>query len=334
MSTLRDVATRAGVSVATASRVANGADRVRPETRARVELAMRDLLYIPPRKEAPTGVIGLLVPELSNPVFPALAQAMESRATALGLATILCNTDGSPAAEAEYVHMLLERRVEGMIFISSEIADLDADHTHYARLLGEGARLVFVNGAAAELDAPAVGVDERVAGQLATQHLLGLGHRRIAFAAGPEHYLPTREKDAGRRAALAEAGIDPDGLVAFSAFDVEGGREALRELLDRPGERPTAVICSSDLMAIGVLQEAVVLGLRVPEELSVVGFDGIEASTWTQPPLTTVEQPIGEIAKTAVDALQELIENPGRSLPNFVFRPQLKVRGSTAPPPG
>jgi DNA-binding LacI/PurR family transcriptional regulator len=333
MSTLRDVARRAGVSVATASRVANRADRVRPETRERVERAMRDLLYVPPHKEAPTGVIGLLVPELSNPVFPALAQAMESRATALGLATILCTTDGSPAAEAGYVHMLLERRVEGMIFISSEIADLHADHTHYARLLGEGARLVFVNGAAADLDAPAVGVDERVAGQLATQHLLALGHRRIAFSAGPEHYLPTREKDAGRRAAHAGAGIDPDGLIAFSAFTVEGGRGALRELLGRDGDRPTAVICSSDLMAIGVLQEAALLGLQVPGELSVVGFDGIEASTWTQPPLTTVEQPIGEIAETAVNALQELIENPGRSLPNFVFRPQLKVRGSTAPPP-
>jgi DNA-binding LacI/PurR family transcriptional regulator len=333
MSTLRDVARRAGVSVATASRVANGADRVRPETRERVERAMRDLLYVPPRKEAPTGVIGLLVPELSNPVFPALAQAMESRATALGLATILCNTDGSPAAEAEYVHMLLERRVEGMIFISSEIADLDADHTHYARLLGEGARLVFVNGAAADVDAPAVGVDERVAGQLATQHLLGLGHRRIAFAAGPAHYLPTREKDAGRRTALAAAGIDLDGLVAFSSFDVEGGRRALAELLALHGERPTAVICSSDLMAIGVLQEAAARGIRVPNELSVVGFDGIDASTWTQPPLTTVEQPIGEIAETAVNALQELIANPGRSLPNFVFRPQLRVRGSTGPPP-
>lgn len=333
MSTLRDVAKRAGVSVATASRVANGADRVRAETRDRVERAMRDLLYVPPRKEPQAGVIGLLVPELSNPVFPALAQAMESRATALGLATILCNTDGSPAAEAEYVHMLLERRVEGMIFISSEIADLHADHTHYARLLGEGARLVFVNGAAAGLDAPAVGVDERVAGQLATQHLLALGHRRVAFAAGPEHYLPTREKDAGRRAALADAGIDPDGAVAFSDFSVEGGRRALRELLEANGDRPTAVICSSDLMAIGVLQEAAARGIRVPEELSVVGFDGIDASTWTQPPLTTVEQPIGDIAETAVNALQELIENPGRSLPNFVFRPQLRVRGSTAPPP-
>ena len=333
MSTLREVARRAGVSVATASRVASGGDRVRPETRDRVERAMRELLYVAPGKAPQAGVIGLLVPELSNPVFPALAQAMESRATALGLATILCNTDGSPTAEAEYVHMLLERRVEGMIFISSEIADLEADHRHYARLLREGARLVFVNGTAAEVDAPAVGVDERVAGQLATQHLVTLGHRRIGFAAGPEHYVPTREKDAGRRAALAAAGIDPDGLVAFGDFSVEGGRRALGELLARDGERPTAVICSSDLMAIGALQEATERGIRVPDELSIVGFDGIDASAWTQPPLTTVEQPIGEIAETAVNALQELIENPGRSLPNFVFRPQLRVRGSTAPPP-
>jgi DNA-binding LacI/PurR family transcriptional regulator len=330
MSTLRDVARRAGVSVATASRVANGADRVRPETRDRVERAMRELLYVPPRREAPTGVIGLLVPELSNPVFPALAQAMESRAAALGLATILCNTDGSPAAEAEYVHMLLERRVEGMIFISSEIADLQADHTHYARLLGEGARLVFVNGAAAELDAPAVGVDERVAGQLATQHLLELGHGRIGFVAGPEHYLPTREKDAGRRAALAAAGLEADGPVVYTDFSVEGGRRALHELAAMDGGRPGAVFCSSDLMAIGALAEASALGLRVPEDVSVVGFDGIEAGSWTVPQLTTIEQPIGEIAATAVEALRTRINDPSRELPHYVFRPKLLARGSTA----
>src|SRR5919108_4825872 len=128
MASLREVALRAGVSLATASRVASGAPSVRPETRERVELAMRELLYVPPRRPAVAGVIGLLVPEFSNPVFPALAQAMEVRATALGLASILCNTEGSPATENEYVHMLLERRVAGMIFISCEIADLEADH--------------------------------------------------------------------------------------------------------------------------------------------------------------------------------------------------------------
>jgi DNA-binding LacI/PurR family transcriptional regulator len=330
---LRDVAELAGVSLATASRVASGAGGVRLETRTRVEQAMRELLYVPRRNGAAAGAIGLLVPELGNPIFPALAQAMEARATALGLACILCNTRESATAEAGYVHMLLERGVDGMIFISSEVADLDADHSHYARLLREGARLVFVNGSSDRLDIPSVGVDERAAGLLATQHLVELGHRRIGFVAGPAHFLPTREKAAGRLAALAGAGIEQDGLVAHGEFGVEGGREALRELLGRPArERPTGVICSSDLMAIGALQEASARGVRVPEKLSIVGFDGIEATCWTQPPLTTLEQPIFEIARTAVNALHALGEDPSRPLPSYVFRPRLRAGGSTAPP--
>src|SRR5919197_3908630 len=146
MASLRDVARQAGVSVATASRVVSGFDNVRAETRERVERAMRDLLYVPPGRPKQTGAIGLLIPELANPIFPAFAQAMETQATKAGLATILCNIRGSTVAETEYVQMLLERRVEGMIFISSEAADLLADHTHYARLLSQGARLVFLNG--------------------------------------------------------------------------------------------------------------------------------------------------------------------------------------------
>ena len=293
---------------------------------------MRELLYLPPGRSAATGVIGLLLPELANPVFHELAQAIETRAAANGLASIVCNTGGSPTAEAEYVRMLLERNVDGMIFISCELAHLDADHSHYAALVGKGARLVFVNGALDSFAVPAVGVDERSAGYLATEHLIGLGHTRIGFVAGPAGYLPTREKQAGRSAALAAAGLG-DGLVAHAGFNVEGGRTALRELLDRaPRKRPTAVICSNDLMAIGAMLEAAAHGLEVPGDLSVVGFDGIEASRWTQPPLTTVEQPIRDIAETAVDALQSLIQNPDRPLPNFVFRPRLRLGASTAAP--
>ena len=123
MATLRDVARRAGVSVATASRVVSGGANVRAETRERVERAMRELLYVPPGRSAATGVIGLLVPELANPIFPALAQAIETRAAAAGLASILCNTPGAPNREVDYVHMLLDRRVDGMIFISCEMTE-------------------------------------------------------------------------------------------------------------------------------------------------------------------------------------------------------------------
>lgn len=327
---LRAVAARAGVSLSTAARVASGSASVRPETRRRVEEAMRELLYVPAEPASPTRTVGLLIPSLENPIFPALAQAIEGRATAAGFAVILCSTAATARQETEYAHMLLERRVDAMIFISCEMTDLRGDHAHYARLIAEGARLLFVNGAIDTLAVPSVGVDEWAAGRIATQHLLDLGHRRIAFAAGPEHYMPTREKAAGMRTALELAGVE-EGRVVHTEFTVEGGARALRELAEGPGGPPTGVICSNDLMAIGVMREALRLGLRVPEDLSVVGFDGIEACEWTRPPITTVEQPVEDIAEATVAALGSLVEGSGR-LPHASFPPRLRVRRSTAPP--
>ena len=331
MASLRDVARRAGVSVATASRVANGNPAVRPDTRERVERAMRELLYVPDTPRADTGLIGVLVPELANPIFPALAEAIETRAAPRGLASILCNTTSAAFREIDYVHMLLDRGVEGMIFISCEMTNLRGEHRHYERLVEEGARIVFVNGATNALDVPSVGIDERAAGELATQHLISLGHTRIGFVAGPEHYLPTQLKAAGRATALAAAGIRDDFLVAYADFGLEGGGCALAELLERP-DPPTGVICSSDVMAIGVVHEAARRGLRVPDDLSVVGFDGIEATQWSVPELTTIEQPIDLIAERAVDTLQRLIASPGDHHPNSYYRPTLRVRASTAAP--
>jgi len=333
MSSLRDVAERAGVSVATTWRVVHGMDSVRPDTRDRVERAMRELLYVPQTRPEATGAIGLLLPEFANPVFAALAQAMETHATNEGFATILCNTAGSALREVDYVHMLLERRVDGMIFICAEVTDVRSEHDHYGQLIERGARLVFVNGASESLEVPAVGVDERAAGRIATEHLLELGHRRVGFVAGDAYALPTREKMIGREDAMRAAGVEPNGYVAHGAFTVEGGRRVFRELFEaHPGEPPTGVMCSNDLMAIGVLQEAAALGLRVPEDLSVVGFDGIEATEWTQPALTTIEQPIDVIAKTAIAALNTQIDNPGQVPANYVFRPRLKPGGTTSPP--
>jgi DNA-binding LacI/PurR family transcriptional regulator len=331
MTSLRDVAQRAGVSLATASRVASGSLAVRPETRERVEEAMRELLYVPPGRKPATGAIGLLIPELSNPIFPAIAQAMEARATEAGLATILCNTASAAFREADYVHMLLDRRVDGMIFISCEMTHLAGAHEHYDRLVDEGARLVFVNGALDGLDVPCVSVDERHAGYIATQHLISLGHERIGFVAGPADYLPTREKAAGRAEALRQAGLT-DGLISHGDFSFEGGRRALCTLL--AGGDPTAVICSSDVIALGVVQEARAAGLRVPEDLSVVGFDGIDAASWVDPPLTTVEQPIKAIAATAVDLLRSVIAEPTTFRPRVLLQPKLRVGSSTAPAPG
>jgi DNA-binding LacI/PurR family transcriptional regulator len=317
--------------VATASRVARGSVAVKDGTRERVERSMRELLYVPPGRIPATGVIGLLLPNFENPIFPTIAQALQARTAASGYASILCTTESAAFREVEYVHMLLDRKVEGMIFVSCEMTNLSGEHDHYARLLDDGARIVFVNGALNRLDIPSVGVDERSSAELAARHLLDLGHTRIAFASGPEHYLPAREKEAGWRGVMAMRGVPADGQIAHEDFTVEGGLRAGRTLLAME-PRPTGIICSNDLMAIGVLQAAAEEGIDVPGELSVVGFDGIEASSWTNPPLTTIEQPIDEIAQTAVDTLRTLIEDP-KALPNSYFRPRLRVRSSTGPAP-
>ena len=334
MASLREVASHAGVSVATAWRVATGTEGVRPALRERVERSMRELLYVLPSQRPETGVIGLLIPQLSNPVFPAIAAAMETRASAMGVVSILCNTAGSADREAEYVHMLLKRQVDGMVFIAGESSDLRSDHAHYRRLLDEGARLVFVNSVADDLGAPSVGVDPHDAGRQATQHLIDLGHERIGYVAGPAHYTGTREQGAGRRDALVAAALDPDAHVSHDAddFSFEAGARGITRLLDGRGPKPSGVICNNDLMAVGVLHELAARRMQVPVDMSVVGFDGIDFTSWTRPSLTTMEQPIDDIASTAIDALQTMISEPGRTLPRSSFRARLRVGGSSAAP--
>jgi DNA-binding LacI/PurR family transcriptional regulator len=330
---MREVARQAGVSLATVSRVLSGSAPVRPHTRERVERALRETLYVAPGNRIRTGVIGLLVPDLENPIFPELAQALETIAAEAGFSTILCNTTPSALEEDAYVHMLIERGVDGMVFISSQLTNPAADHAHYFRALQEGARVVLVNCGHEELAAPSVGVDERAAGDLAATHLLGLGHRRIGFVAGLEHYMPTREKTAGLRDALGRHGIELDpSLITHAEWGFAGGAEGARRLLALGPERPSALLASSDVMAIGALFAAHEAGVRVPDDLSIVGFDGVAVGAYTVPPLTTVAQPTKEIAATTVEALTRLIERPEREVPHSVFRPRLVERGSTAPP--
>jgi DNA-binding LacI/PurR family transcriptional regulator len=330
---MREVARQAGVSVATVSRVLSGSAPVRPDTRARVERALRETLYVAPGIRDRTGVIGLLVPDLENPIFPELAQAFETIAAEAGFSTILCNTTPSALEEDAYVHMLIERAVDGMVFISSQLTNPSADHAHYFRALQEGVRMVLVNCGREDLPVPSVGVDERSAADVAATHLLNLGHRRIGFVAGLEHYMPTREKTAGLRDALErwELPLDP-GLITHAEWGFEGGAAGARRLLALGPRRPTALIASSDVMAIGALFAAHERGLRVPDDLSIVGFDGVAVGAYTTPPLTTVAQPTKEIAATVVEALQRLIDSPEREVPHSVFRPRLVVRASTAPP--
>ncbi|GAA4878033.1 MULTISPECIES: LacI family DNA-binding transcriptional regulator [Saccharopolyspora] len=341
MAGLADIAKAAGVSVSTVSRVLNRRAGIKEDTRQRVLDVLNQLPHTARGLGAlrRTGVVGLLVPELSNPVFPAFAEALESRAAQAGYASLLCNTRAA-MSEKDYVQMLTARGVEGMIFVSPEIANPDSDERRsrreYEELLGEGVRMVFVNGCAPSLDVPDITVDEHLAGYTAARHLLDLGHRRIGFVSGPARALPSRLKQAGWSAALDEAGVEPAAeLVAHAAFGAEGGAAAMAELLDGP--RPTAVLCSSDVMALGAMREAKRRGLSTPEDLSVVGFDDIGLAAYCQPALTTLAQPIADMAAAAVDELARRLDpdEPPRRATSFsrMFRPTLIVRESTAAPP-
>jgi DNA-binding LacI/PurR family transcriptional regulator len=244
------------------------------------------------------------------------AIAEEVAPTGLSL-TLLTSADDGDIVPARDVAM------DGALLYSCDWSSKAVDFLHRRRL-----PLVYVDQDPAD-DYPSVNVDDRGGARAAARHLLDLGHRRIGFVAGPGRFRPTREKEMGREIALDAAGISPNGLVAHADFGVEGGRTAMGALLDKD-EPPTAVICSSDLMAIGALREATARGLRVPADVSIVGFDGIEAAAWIDPPLTTVEQPILDIARTAVSTLLGLIGGQSGAMPDVQYRPKLRVGGSTA----
>lgn len=338
MTGLDRIAEEAGVSVSTVSRVLNRKPGIHDETRRRV-LAVLDTMPHTPRGVGAlrrTGVVGLLVPELSNPVFPAFAEALESRAARKGYASLLCNTRAA-MTEDEYVRMLNARGVEGMIFVSPEIATLTRARKgvpgRYRRLMADGVRVVFVNGGAPTVDVPDVAIDEHRAGYIGTRHLLDLGHRRIGFVSGPASALASRLKRDGWSAALDEADVS-SRLIAHDAFSAEGGARAMAELLEV--SRPTAVICSSDVMALGAVRLARERGLSVPDDLSVVGFDDIPLAAYSHPALTTLAQPIDDMAAAAVNQLALLLDPdvPARRGHDRRFSPSLVVRDSTASPRG
>lgn len=327
---LKDLAEQAGVSTATVSRVLNGKPGVAASTRKAVLAALDVLGYERPEKlrQRSEGLIGLIVPELTNPVFPALAQSIENALSEHGFTPLLCTQSPGGTTEDEYVEMLLEHRVDGMIFVSGRHADTTASSERYHRLRSRGMPIVLVNGHNAEIDAPSVSTDDTVALDLAFRHLLSLGHTRIGLAIGPDRYVPARRKlEAFARAVRAhDPAADPAEHVVTTLFTVEGGRAAGGELIDTGH---TAIICASDLMALGAIRAARSRGLGVPDDVSVVGFDDSPLIAFTDPPLTTVRQPVDGMGQAAVTALVSEIRGSGVPRSELLFHPELIVRGST-----
>ena len=323
------MAKQAGVSEATVSRVLNGKPGISDATRAAVLTALDVIGYERPThlRVRRARMVGLIVPELQNPIFPALAEVVAGALAQRGFNAVLCTRTGS-MSEAEYVEMLLERQVSGMIFAGGQYAEADAPHDHYLRLLQLRLPVVLVNAAAEHLDFPRVSTDDAVAMEQAYGHLASLGHERLGLILGPPDHVPSARKLAAFQvvAGRANGGPLPAELVERTMFSLEGGHAAAGRLIARG---VTGIICGSDPLALGAIRAARRAGLSVPAGLSVIGYDDSAFMSCTDPPLTTVRQPIEAIGRAAVEMLAGQIE--GSSIPpdELFFEPELVARGST-----
>ncbi len=326
---LSDVAKQAGVSDATVSRVLNGRPGISEATRAAVLTALDVIGYERPThlRVRRARMVGLIVPELQNPVFPALAEVVAGALAQRGVNAVLCTRTGS-TSEAEYVEMLLERQVSGMIFAGGQYAEADAPHGHYERLLQLRLPVVLVNAAAENLAFPRVSTDDAVAMEQAYSHLAYLGHERIGLVLGPPDHVPSARKRAAFERVAKVA--TPSEFVERTRFGLEGGHAAAIRLIERG---VTGIICASDPLALGAIRAARRAGLSVPGDLSVIGYDDSVLMSCTDPPLTTIRQPIEAIGRAAVEMLAGQIEGLPVSTDELFFEPELVARGTTANAP-
>ncbi|MBB1252227.1 LacI family DNA-binding transcriptional regulator [Streptomyces alkaliterrae] len=330
---LADIAAQAGVSEATVSRVLNGKPGVAAATRESVLAALDLLGYERPARlrRRSAGLVGLITPELENPIFPAFAQVISQGLTRQGYTPVLATQTPGGSTEDELTEMLVERGVAGIIFVSGLHADTTADMQRYEKLRGQGVPFVLINGFSPHVRAPFVSPDDRTAMRLAVSHLASLGHHRVGLAVGPSRFVPVLRKVEGFLAALQERlGHSEESAhahVQHSLFTLEGGQAATSALLDRGC---TAIVCASDMMALGAVRAVRERGLSVPADVSVIGFDDSPLIAFTDPPLTTIRQPVTAMGQAAVRALLEEIGGTPAPHTEFVFLPELVVRGSTA----
>lgn len=324
---LADIAAQAGVSEATVSRVVNGKAGVSERTRQVVLTAIDVLGYERPTslRGQSVGLIGLIVPELTNPIFPAFAQTIEGLLATRSYTVVLCTQIAGGMHEDDYTAMLLERGVAGIVFVSGLHADTQADPARYHALQRAGVPFVFVNGPVADLAAVTISSDDEGAADAATSALRDLGHRRIGLSVGPARFTPVLRKMAGYRRALGDL---HEPIVAHARFGIEGGDAAATELLQ---QGVTGIVCGSDLMALGAVRAARRAGLGVPEDVSIIGYDDSLLASVSAPALTTLRQDVTSMSETAVHSLIEMINGATTTQAEYLFSPELIVRESTGP---
>ncbi len=332
MATIKDVARLAEVSAGTVSNVLNRPSYVNVATRERVLAAIRELDFVPhqgSRQFRPGRVrtLGLAVANLDNPFFVDVALGAEERCAELGVGVVITNSGYDPVRETHNLDLLVQSRVQGII-----IAPVDENSSRLEMLKDRGVPMVFVDRVGDDRDCWSVVVDDFRGGQIGMRHLIGTGHRRVAFLGHPETSPKVRTRLAGARSVVAEHPEVTLELIEADSWSIEAGRSAGTRLVDRAADRrPTAVFCANDMLALGLAQQLLRDGIRVPEEVAIVGYDDLEWASVSSVPLTTVRQPRQGLGRTAVDMILELLGRPSARIPrsnHVVLQPELVVRDS------
>jgi LacI family transcriptional regulator len=329
---VKDVAAAAGVSLGTVSNVLNRPDRVSPDTRERVLKAMADLGFV--RNESArqlragtSRTLAYVMLDASNPFFTDVAAGIDAAAESVDLSLVLCNSRNSAAREQAHLALLEQQRVQGVL-----VTPVDPDSPALDELARRGTPVVVVDRTRSDQSFCTVAVDDVLGGRLAVEHLIDRGHTRVAYVAGPPELGQVRDRWQGAREAWAAAGLGPDDLVqvSISALTVAEGREAGQRLAGIPGKRrPTAAFCANDLVALGLLQQAIGSGVRVPEDLAIVGYDDIDFAAAAAVPLTSVRQPRQELGRTAAELVLDEAANAEHTHRQVLFTPELVARAST-----
>jgi LacI family transcriptional regulator len=333
MANIKDVALRAGVSATTVSHVVNQTRFVTETARLRVLEAVQALGYVPSGvarslKHNATRILGMLIPNNSNPYFAEILRGVEARCYEAGYNVLLGNSDDDPVRQAAYLRVLAEQRVDGLILVTAHSGPGGAV---LAEPLGPWTiPVVMVDREVPGLAGDLVAVDHVLGGLLATRHLLTLGHPWVACIGGPPELSSADQRRRGWQQALAEAGVarrPGDGVAGD--FSSAGGYQAMRLLL-RHRPRPSAVFVCNDLMAFGALAACQEAGVRVPHQLALVGYDDIQLAAFSTPALTTVVQPKRQMGILAADLLLERIQTGRRQARRVILEPLLKIRGSSS----
>lgn len=340
MSTISDVAQRADVSTMTVSRVVNNSGYVSATTRQRVELAIAELGYVPNAlgrqlRSKRTKTLALIVSDITNPFFTTIARGVEDAAAPRGFSVMYCNTDESADEEAKYIHVLIERQVDGVLLVPTRTTSAS-----FRTLRAHRMPVVVLDRRVTVRHVDSVRCDSEAGAHALTRHLLSLGHRRIAVLTGRRTISTSIDRVAGCRRALEESGLElHDDLVRFGGYNFgelnqADGYQMARELLAAAPPRPTAIFAANNFIAFGAIRALREAGLRVPEDMSVVAFDDLPPDWAMDPFLTVAAQPAYEIGRRAAELLLDRIGGDPQAAGQAVVLPfELIVRRSSAAPP-